>query len=636
MSKFSTRERLRYAFDNTLAKGTIALIFWLAVASLVAIAFFATILVVTGASQPEHPPLGFGEAAWESLMRTLDSGTMGGDEGWGFRVIMLGVTLVGIFILSTLIGVLGSGLEAQIEELRKGRSRVVEEGHTVILGWSEQIYPILTELIEANASRKSASVVVLGNKDKVEMEDAIRDKIEDTKSTRIICRTGSPIELHDLAIASIDTARSIIVLAPDGEDGGKNEHPDIDVIKTLLAVTNNPHRKAAKYHLIAEIRDPKNVEVAEMVGKDEVELVLVGDLIARIMAQTCRQSGLSVVYTELLDFGGVEIYFKDEPALAGKKFLDTLLVYEDSAVIGVRPKNGPPMLNPPMNTPIGAGDRLIVIAEDDDAIRLAQVAPPVANQIALRKPDAPKPERSLILGWNWRGTSVVNELDNYVPQGSTVHVVASSEGAKAAIDEQCGDLARMTLTFDQEDTTDRRILDGLDVTSYDHVIVLCYSDDLDVAQADARTLITLLHLRDIATKAKKRVSIVSEMLDINNRRLAEVTNADDFIVSDRLVSLMLSQISENKELNIVFKDLFSPEGSEVYLKPVDLYVQPGNPVNFSTVIAAAAQAGEVAFGYKIAAQAGDASKSYGVVVSPKKSQSITFAPGDRLIVMAES
>ena len=126
------------------------------------------------------------------------------------------------------------------------------------------------------------------------------------------------------------------------------------------------------------------------------------------------------------------------------------------------------------------------------------------------------------------------------------------------------------------------------------------------------------------------------MLDINNRRLAEVTNADDFIVSDRLVSLMLSQISENKELNTVFKDLFSPEGSEVYLKPVDLYVQPGSPVTFSTVIAAAAQKGEVAFGYKAAAASGDASKSYGVVVSPKKSQSITFAAGDRLIVMAEN
>ena len=165
---------------------------------------------------------------------------------------------------------------------------------------------------------------------------------------------------------------------------------------------------------------------------------------------------------------------------------------------------------------------------------------------------------------------------------------------------------------------------------------MCYSDELDVAKADAKTLITLLHLRDIGSKTNVKISVVSEMLDITNRRLAEVTNADDFIVSDRLVSLMMSQISENKDLNIVFKDLFSPEGSEVYLKPLGEYVKPGVPVTFATLIAAAAQKGEVAFGYKIAAQANAADKSYGVVVSPKKSQPITFAAGDKLIVLAEN
>jgi voltage-gated potassium channel Kch len=638
MSAFTTRERLRYAFDNTLARGTGALIAWLAVVSGVCITFFAAILAITGIRQPSDADgLGFGEAMWASLMRTLDSGTMGGDEGWGFRIIMLGVTLSGIFILSTLIGVLSSGLEQQIEQLRKGRSRVVEKDHTVILGWSEQIFPILAELIEANASRKNAAIVILGDKDKVEMEDALRDKVGDRKSTRIICRTGSPVELHDLAIASIDTARSIIVLAPDGADGAKNSDPDVDVIKALLAITNAPQRKAGKYHLVAEIRDPKNVAVAEMIGKDELELVLVGDLIARITAQTCRQSGLSVVYTELLDFGGVEIYFKEEAQLAGRRFSDCLLAHEDAAVIGIRPVNGKPMLNPPMNTPVQPGDRLIVIAEDDDAIRIAPgVARPEAAHISLLAAAPPKPERSLILGWNWRGAPIVNELDNYVPPGSAVHVVADSDAVEPALQTHCASLQRQKLTFERADTTDRRVLDGLDVGSFDHVIVLCYSDELEVARADAITLITLLHLRDIAQKTNKRVSIVSEMLDITNRRLAEVTRADDFIVSDRLVSLLLSQISENKELNIVFKDLFSPEGSEVYLKPISQYVKTGMPVTFSTVIAAAAQKGEVAFGYKLANQAGEASASYGVVVSPKKSAPITFGPDDRLIVLAES
>ena len=69
-------------------------------------------------------------------MRTLDAGTMGGDAGWGFRIVMLLVTIGGIFIVSTLIGVLTTGIEGKLDELRKGRSRVLENDHTVILDWS--------------------------------------------------------------------------------------------------------------------------------------------------------------------------------------------------------------------------------------------------------------------------------------------------------------------------------------------------------------------------------------------------------------------------------------------------------------------------------------------------------------------
>jgi voltage-gated potassium channel Kch len=636
MQDFTLRERLRYAFDNTLARGTGALIAWLSVVSFAVVVVAAALLVSGDIHPPDGEGFTFGEAAWQALMRTIDAGTVGGDQGWAFRALMFAVTLAGIFTLSTLIGILSSGLQERIHELRKGRSRVVERDHTVILGWSEQVFPIIGELIEANASRKDAAVVVLGDRDKVAMDDAMRERFPSTKTTRIICRSGSPVELNDLAIVSIDTARSIIVVAPDQPDGRRPDDPDVDVLKAILAIVNSPQRKSTRYHLVAEIRDPKNAAVAEMVGRDELELVVAGDLIARITAQTCRQSGLSVVYTELLDFGGVEIYFKEEAQLVGRNFGDCLYAHEDSAVIGLRPRDGRPLLNPPSSTPIKVGDSLIVIAEDDDAVRLASsVARPDPARFVRADPPPGRPERSLVLGWNWRGPSIINELDAYVPQGSQVHVVADVDGVDDALAARCAGLSRQAVSSQRADTTDRRVLDGLDVTTYDHVIVLCYADGIDAGRADAITLITLLHLRDIAQKTGRPVSIVSEMLDLTNRRLAEVTRADDFIVSDRLVSLLLTQISENKELNLVFRELFSPAGNEVHLRPVGHYVQTGVPVTFSTLIAACAERGELAFGYKVARRSGDAAAAYGVVVSPRKSEPVTFDADDRVIVLSE-
>jgi len=125
------------------------------------------------------------------------------------------------------------------------------------------------------------------------------------------------------------------------------------------------------------------------------------------------------------------------------------------------------------------------------------------------------------------------------------------------------------------------------------------------------------------------------MLDTRNRALAEVTQADDFIVSDKLVSLLLAQVSENKALNAVFTDLFDPDGSEIYLKLASNYVHLGQPMNFYTVVEAARQRNEVAIGYRIDAQSDDASKAYGVVINPNKSDTITFSEWDRIIVLAE-
>ena len=153
-------------------------------------------------------------------------------------------------------------------------------------------------------------------------------------------------------------------------------------------------------------------------------------------------------------------------------------------------------------------------------------------------------------------------------------------------------------------------------------------------RADARTLVTLLHLRDLASRAGKQLAIASEMLDDRNRALAQVTRVDDVIVSDRLISLLVTQISENPTLAAVFDELFTAEGSEVYLRPASEYVRPGARTNFATIVEAARRRGETAIGYRVRAQANDETAAYGVHVNPPKSQPVSLADGDRVIVLA--
>jgi len=631
MNKITAGSKLRYKFDNLMSKGPMAMIGLLGLLSLLVVLLAGFVIYLFNIGPGDADAIGFVEGSWQSLMRTLDSGTMGGDEGWSFRIVAFFVTLGGIFIISTLIGVLSSGIEGQLEEMRKGRSFVIEKDHTLILGWSSKVFTIISELCIAGENQKNPRIVILADKDKVEMEDEIRDKIGKMKNMKVICRSGSPNDLTDLNIANPYDSKSIIILAP--EEG----NADSQTIKTILAITNNPKRRPEPYHIVAEIKDKKNLEVARMVGKDEVELILTDDVISRIMVQTSRQSGLSMVYQELMDFDGAEIYFNEETLLVGKTFAESLFAYEDSTVFGLQFADGSVKVNPPMDYVIQPGDKVIAITEDDDTLVVNKNPQYKIDEHIIVNGQSEKPgtEKTLLLGWNQRAPIIIRELDNYVAPGSYIKVVTTFDKYAAQVDEVAAELQNIKLDFAQLDTTGKDVLDNLDVTSYNSVQVLCYKEDMEMQEADSSTLITLLHLRRICEEKDVDLKIVSEMLDIRNRDLAEVTKADDFIVSDKLISLMMSQVSENKKLMHVFEDLMDSEGSEIYLKPASNYIKPGETTTFYTLLESARRKGEIAIGYRIQAEAFDSEKAYGVKVSPAKGDIITFSPEDKLIVVAE-
>jgi voltage-gated potassium channel Kch len=298
------------------------------------------------------------------------------------------------------------------------------------------------------------------------------------------------------------------------------------------------------------------------------------------------------------------------------------------------------LLNPPPDTPIEPSAQIIAIAEDDEKLLAASAASPNGaideHLIVAADPQPPQPQRTLLLGWNRRAPGVITELDKYVAPGSSMMVVATYSELQAEVERAAEQLVNIDAKFRRGDTTDRRTLESLGVNEYDHVIVLCYSDELDAQRADARTLVTLLHLRDIASRTDADFTIVSELLDDRDRQLAEVTQVDDVIVSDKVISLLLTQISENRHLAVVFAELFAAEGSELYLRPAEEYVQLGQATTFRTLVESAKRRGEVAIGYRTAALSTDASAGFGVDVNPPKSQPITAVEGDRVVVLAQS
>ncbi|WP_067522841.1 CASTOR/POLLUX-related putative ion channel [Nocardia uniformis] len=631
MARVRGRDRLRFWFDRTMDRGTPALIGWLGLASLALITVVTVLAALLAPADVEGVKGGWVGVAWMSLLRTLDPGTMGGDDATVFSVpflvLMLAVTLGGVFIVSSLIGVLVTGMEQRIAQLRKGRAPLIVAGHTVVLGWSDQVFTVVSELVGANKGTRRSNVVILADRDKVDMEDQIRARVGDTGRTRVTCRSGSPLKRIDLDLVSLDTAKAIIVLPPTGDDA------DIDVIKALLLL-NNRSWPARRPHVVAAVQQSENLAAARLAADADTLVIDAEDITVRIVVQSHRQSGLSTVCTDLLDFAGNGIYLRAEPTLAGCTYGDALSAYDLGCPLGLRRSDGTVSVNPPMDTVIAADDQIILLAEGDLLVKLATEPVPVVTAALVTVPDhapAPVPDRTLLVGWNSRGSWILGLLDEYVPPGSVLDIAAPHPPPDEVT---ASPRANLTVGYRVCEPTSRRSLEALNPGSYQHVIVLT-DDTLEEDHADDRTLVTLLHLRDIEVHIGDPYSIVTEMNDDTNREIAQVTKADDFIVSSKLISLLLTQLAENRHLQAVFTDLFDPSGSEIYLKPAPDYVTTDAKVDFATIVHAARLRGEAAIGYRLHHRA-DQPPAYGVTLNPPKDATITLSALDSVIVVAEN
>jgi len=437
----SYRAKLHYQFDKKMERGTPALVALLSIATTLFVIFAAVVLALTRVESGSGQPLSLSEGFWASLMRTLDPGTMGQDTGWSFRLVMLLVTITGIFVVSTLTGVLSTGIHAQTERLRKGHSLVLERGHIIIFNWSPSIFDVISELVEGHEEKRALRVVIMSNRNKVAMEDDVKQNISNLKNTRIICRSGDPTDLSSIRIVNPMEARSIIILSPQetGEpyqtaDCEGYQTADYRVIKTMIALAHDAktHHETTNYlhKVVAEIREVKSEEIAREVGQEKIQLVLTDKLISQIIVQSCRHPGLSVIYEKLLDQKGTEIYTICHQQLAGKRFAEALDHYPTNSLIGLCGRDGTVSLNPPMDTIISATAKAVVIAPNLLSIKTG--GPIRVEDIAQmpRTNNNVRPEKILLLGWSSKGPIIVKELSKYVNADPTLIIAADQAVAK--------------------------------------------------------------------------------------------------------------------------------------------------------------------------------------------------------------
>ncbi|XP_024024621.1 ion channel CASTOR isoform X2 [Morus notabilis] len=595
------------------------------------------------------------ECLWLSWTYVADSGNHANSEQIGERLVSVSISFGGMLIFAMMLGLVSDAISEKFDSLRKGRSEVVEQNHTLILGWSDKLGSLLNQLAIANESLGGGMVVVMVERDKEEMELDIAKMEFDFKGTSVICRSGSPLILADLKKVSVSKARAIVILAEDGNA----DQSDARALRTVLSLTGV--KEGLRGHIVVELSDLDNEVLVKLVGGDLVETVVAHDVIGRLMIQCARQPGLAQIWEDILGFENCEFYIKRWPQLDGMHFEDALISFPDAIPCGVKVASlgGKIILNPEDSYVLEEGDEVLVIAEDDDTY--APAALPMVKEasfIHITRPSR-KPQKILLCGWRRDIDDMIVVLDAFLAHGSELWMfneVAENEREKKLIDGglDISRLENITLVNREGNAVIRRHLESLPLESFDSILILADESVEDSAiQADSRSLATLLLIRDIQAKRMPMVTqvhrgsfsqgswigemqqasdksvIISEILDPRTKNLLAMSKISDYVLSNELVSMALAMVAEDRQINNVLEELFAEEGNELQIRQADLYLREGEELSFYEVNLRARQRREIVIGYRLA------NAERAVINPPSKSNRQRWSVKDVFVVIAE-
>ena len=626
--KVSFFTRLRYNFDNSLSKPG-AFVGYVFIAIII-LALFMTavqgaIVSVVELNEPLDPATYF-FSFWEAFTKILG---IGSTAAWGTQIINTIYWAIGIAISGAVIGFISAQIIRAVAKLQEGKSAVIESGHTLILGWSNRVFPILSELATANDNVRKPRVVIFAPTSRALMDSEIRTRVPNLGKLKVITRTGDATNPEDLKRANVSSAKSIIILDAD-------ETGDANIVSTVLAVKAVNANTSTR--IIAELDDENTAEAISTATNGQVIAVRSQNVIARVTAQASRQPGLAAVTLDLLDFAGDEIYITAIPELVGKTYGDALLAFNEASIIGLVGPDGVAAINPKAATKIESGSKVIAIALDDDKIIYSGIRKDVAaKKVAKKASGKSKPEHLLFIGWSSMGRAVVSELAQFLPSGSTVHIVAESRHVDPAELKGLKFGKNITVTFASVSGDIDELIKAASKRKYNEVVILGYREAISEAEADSQTMLTMLQMNQLFEAKGNGVEptrLVAEILDSRKAELARVAAVDDMVVSDNLAALLIAQISENPALAPVFDDLFDADGASISVNAIETYAPVGKAIEFAELVAIGRAHGESVIGYRTLEGSKHLASS-GVKLNPAKTAVFTPAKGDGLIVVGD-
>lgn len=518
---------IKYRIDRMLNKGLFYQLMLLVFAIIILLLIVSIFIIVFF----QYPPK---DAFWDSLMQFIDTGNISSVEGnTGVVITFLMVTFVGVCGWGSLIAMINKALQDRINNLSKGNAFIMEKNHAIILGYGEEALTIVEEFIKA----KVKTIVILSEHN----VDVIRKRvsfIKGYKKTNIIIREGTTSRIENIKLLNISKSSSISIINND----------DTESLNILLALKkiveeNEENKIDNKINICVLVHEEDTIEIIKSIENKNfvIHVIYKYEILYKLIAQSIIYTGLSNVYEDLFSNDGNIFYIENDHDFDNWKFEDAASKYFDKGMIllGITKEDRSQILIPNYDYIIKKENRLIILSKNNYDNPIKEYPDIKPNIIKYKN-------NILLICEEKRYTEIIKEISEYIENNNITML------SYDLIKSQKNKYKLMLEKLKKENTTK---------------IVLISEDNI----TDVKSINILLIIREIIKKEKLNIAILSLLNSIQKRNLIYSDDVRDFIVSGKLIGMLMAQASISSNILYIFYGLLSRNGKDIIMSPYSDY-----------------------------------------------------------------